>query len=126
MAKSTLRTGPYKRFNKKIIRYLRKQLPDDTLEEFKKNTPIGGPPPPGNQGGNARSKTKLKIQSKGFEVTGNYPYGGVINEGGYPNPPKAGTGKTSGGFSTQAPKGITKPTIDFVEKEVKQYIRKHS
>jgi len=118
MAKSKLRTGPYKRFNKKIMRYLRKQLPSDTLIEFKKNTPIDG--------GNARSKTNVKNTSNGFEVTGNYPYGGVINEGGYPNPPKAGTGKTTGGFSTQAKEGITKPTIENMEKEVKQYIRKHA
>lgn len=118
MARSILRAGKFKRFNKRIIRYLRKELPDITLEEFRDNTPIDG--------GNARSKTKLKTRNKGFQVIGDYPYGGVINEGGYPNPPIEGTGKTRGGFSTQAPKGITKPTIDFVDKEVKRFIRKHS
>ena len=111
--------------NSRSVEQMLKQLGEmpneamkDTYNVYKKNTPI--------KTGNARSKTNVKNTSKGFEVTGNYPYGGVINEGGYPNPPKAGTGKTSGGFSTQAPKGITKPTIEFIEKEVKQYIRKHA
>jgi hypothetical protein len=33
-------------------------------------------------------------------------YGGVIERGGYPNPPKKGRGRTINGFSTQAPQGV--------------------
>lgn len=33
-------------------------------------------------------------------------YGHVIEFGGYPNPPKGGRGRTIGGFSTQAPRGV--------------------
>ena len=32
------------------------------------------------------------------------------------NPPKEGTGRTSGGYSTQSPKGMIEPTLDYGNK----------
>jgi hypothetical protein len=39
-------------------------------------------------------------------IKNNAPYINMLEYGGYPNPPKKGTGKTINGFSTQAPNGI--------------------
>jgi len=106
----------FRKVNKKILNFLNRRLPNLVLEEFKSNTP--------KDSGNARRKTKMNKTPKGFKVTGNYPYSGVIDKGEYPDPPKAGTGKTSGGYSKQAPKGIVDPTIDFTEDTVKKYIKR--
>jgi hypothetical protein len=42
------------------------------------------------------------------------PYASVIEYGGYPNPPKHPTGKTSGGFSIQAPQGMVRVTVEEI------------
>jgi len=107
-----------RKVNKKIIRFINGRLPKLVLKEFKKNTPIDK--------GNARSNTKLKQGSGQFTVTGDYDYSGVIDKGKYPNPPNEGTGKTAGGYSTQAKKGIIKPTVDYTEKTVRKYIKRNS
>lgn len=44
-------------------------------------------------------------------IVNNLPYAVVIEYGLYPNPPKKGTGKTAGGFSTQAPQGMVRITV---------------
>ena len=108
--------GKFTRVNRKFIKYLKRELPDKTLKEFKQNTPIDQ--------GNARRNTKKSKISKGFKITADYPYSGVIEEGQYPNPPKVPTGRTVGGFSTQAPKGITEPTIDWLQSEIREKLRK--
>lgn len=43
-------------------------------------------------------------------LTNSVPYIEVLEYGGYPNPPKRGTGKTIGGFSRQAPAGMVRIT----------------
>ena len=105
----------YRKKIKKLQRFIKNRLPRLALNEFKNNTPIDK--------GNARRKTRLSRNSKGFKITGDYPYSGVIDRGEYPNPPKAGTGKTRGGYSTQAPKGIVEPTLDYVEDQIKRVTR---
>lgn len=40
------------------------------------------------------------------------PYAETVDKGLYPSPPKRGLGKTIRGYSKQAPKGMTRPTID--------------
>lgn len=105
--------------NKKILRFAKNKLPKLMLEEFKKNTPRG-------QTGNAKRNTKLKKKRNGFEILGDYNYSGVIDRGEYPNPPKQGTGKTRGGYSTQAPKGMVDPTLDYGNKKFAEYIRRNS
>ena len=44
-------------------------------------------------------------------LTNNQPYAGVVEYGGYPNPPKGGAGKTINGYSTQAPAGMVRTSI---------------
>jgi hypothetical protein len=105
----------YKRKIKKLERYIARRLPEETLNEFKENTPIDR--------GFARRNTKIKNKSKrGFTIIGDYNYSGVIDRGKYPNPPANGTGKTRGGYSTQSPKGMTKPTMDMIRKKIKKFI----
>ena len=39
------------------------------------------------------------------------PYAAVLEYGLYPDPPKGGAGKTTGGYSTQAPQGMIRVTV---------------
>jgi hypothetical protein len=64
-------------------------------EEFRKVTP--------KRTGNAKNSTTLR----GDEIQGNYAYANRLNEG----------------YSRQAPKGMTDPTIDSVQKYVRRIVR---
>lgn len=110
----------FRKVTRKFRRFVENKLPKDSLKVMKDATPLGDGP----LRGNAKRKTILKKTRKGFTLTGNYPYSGVIDRGEYPNPPKAGTGKTRNGYSTQAPDGVTEPTIDYIEKTVKKMLRR--
>lgn len=118
-----LRSRRFTKVTKNAERYIKNNLPTDTLKEFKKNTPKGGPPPAGYTGGNAKRNTIKKRTAGGFEIIGQYKYSGVLDEGKYPNPPKKGTGKTRNGYSTQAPKGMVKPTREWLIKTLKRKIK---
>ena len=110
---------------KKAKRYLtrRNGLPREVLQEWIRVTPRG-------QTGKARRSNKLRRTSKGYTITGNYPYSGVIDRGEYPNPPKKGTGKTSGGYSrdnlkrARPHKGLVEPSIEYAIKRFKRFIRR--
>lgn len=56
-------------------------------------------------------------------ITNALPYAAVLEYGGYPNPPKNPTGKTSGGFSIQAPNGMFRLAAlrysEYVQKAIK-------
>jgi len=71
------------------------QLPKEAYKEFVKTTPI--------RTGNARRKTKLNKDT----IEANYPYAKRLDEG----------------YSSQAPKGMTKPTEDFINKRMKQILK---
>lgn len=71
------------------------ELPKEAHQEFVKNTPI--------RTGNARRKTKLNKDT----IEANYPYAQRLDEG----------------YSKQSPKGMTKPTEDFIKKRVKQILK---
>ena len=105
----------YRRKTNKLERFVKRRLPKQTLKEFKENTPIDK--------GFARRNTKLNKTKDGFKVTGDYDYSGVIDKGLYPKNPVKGTGKTNGGFSTQAPKGIVEPTLRTMEEQIRRFIR---
>lgn len=70
-------------------------LPKEAYKEFVKTTPI--------RTGNARRKTKLNKDT----IEANYPYAKRLDEG----------------YSSQAPKGMTKPTEDFINKRMKQILK---
>lgn len=95
-----------------IERYIDETLVRQMVEEYRKNTPKAS--------GNARRNTRRK----GNSVVGDYGYAGVLDQGLFPNPPKAGTGKTTGGYSTQAPKGMATPTIKYVQNQLEAFIKR--
>jgi hypothetical protein len=70
-------------------------LPQQTLDEFKKNTPI--------RSGNARRRTKLSGQS----IEADYAYAQRLNEG----------------WSRQAPQGMVEPTLKWLRNRIKQLAR---
>jgi hypothetical protein len=114
----------YKRKVKKLQRYVRNTLPNKSLKEMQRVTPIG-------KTKNAKNNTKIKSNTnRGFTLIGDYDYSGVIDQGLYPNPPVAGTGKTSGGYSiknlskARPRKGLLDPTVAFIEKTLKKVIRR--
>lgn len=42
------------------------------------------------------------------------PYAAKVEFGGFPNPPKMGTGRTINGFSTQAPRGMARESVAYM------------
>ena len=51
-------------------------------------------------------------------LTNSLPYAVVIEYGEYPNPPKHPTGKTVGGYSTQAPQGVVRVTAQEMRNQL--------
>ena len=70
-------------------------LPKEAYTEFVKDTPI--------RTGNARRKTTLN----GHTINANYPYAQRLDDG----------------YSPQSPGGMTKPTLAFVKKRLKQIMK---
>lgn len=100
-------------------RWLREHYPELVLDEFIKNTP--------QDSGYAKRHTKLKRTPDTIEIvaTDRYKnYAEVLDKGLFPKNPKKGTGKTTGGFSTQAPQGMSKPTERYANKILKRYLRR--
>jgi hypothetical protein len=71
----------------------------------------------------ARSAVETLRNFREIHITNNAPYIGVLEFGEYPNPPKAGTGRTVGGYSTQAPRGMVRATIGEVPKAAEAIAR---
>lgn len=75
-------------------------MPKDVIKEsfkfYRKETPV--------KSGNARNKTKLRRDT----IESKYPYAGRLDEG----------------WSKQAPKGMTEPTMDFIDNEIDKEVRK--
>ena len=59
---------------------------------------------------------------KVFYLTNNLPYIGKLEYGGYPNPSNGD--KTINGFSTQAPKGMVRISIENFEQGLKESVSK--
>lgn len=57
-------------------------------------------------------------------MSNSLPYAVVLEYGLYPNPPKTPTGKTVGGYSTQAPQGMVRLSAleynDYVQKAIRK------
>lgn len=94
-----------KRLNKVLNTLDDKNISQVAYDTFKDVTPIGDPnrwkskyKPKNYRPGNAKRKTVLK----GNEIDANYPYAKRLNEG----------------YSSQAPKGMTEPTLEAVRKYV--------
>jgi hypothetical protein len=78
-----------------------KNLPQEAFQFFKDNTPIDT--------GNARRNTTLNNN----RIVANYDYAEVLDKG------RHMTNKGMRG-SKQAPKGMSKPTADFIRRRLKQ------
>lgn len=110
----------FKKNIRRAKRILENELPKKALEEAKRNTPIDR--------GNARRKTKLKKEKagRGFELISDYDYSKVIDDGKYGKPPGTANGpKTRSGYSTQAPEGIYKPTLKFIQTFLRRKFRRY-
>ena len=83
------------------------QVAQDAYKVFYKTTP--------EKTGNARSKTRLK----GKTIEANYPYAGVLDKG------RRMTPKGMRG-SRQAPRGMSRPTLEYIKKQIKRRIRKQN
>lgn len=119
---ATLDARAFKRDMKKLEKFVYGRFAKSVLQNFKRETPRGDGP----QAGNAKRNTKLKVSKgrKQIAIQTKYGYADVLDEGLYPNPPKAGTGKTIGGYSTQAQKGMSEPTSKQAEKDFDNFVRK--
>ena len=73
---------------------------EDTFAFFKNKTPVAG--------GNARRRTKYKETSNKAVINADYPYADRLDNG----------------YSKQAPQGMSKPSIKFLTKKLKQEFRK--
>ena len=75
-------------------------MPKDVMKAsykfYKNETPV--------RSGNARNKTKLRNK----QIKSGYPYAGKLDEG----------------WSKQAPKGMTEPTIDYIDDQIEKEVRK--
>lgn len=79
-------------------------LPQEAFQEFVKNTPV--------RTGNARRSTKLRNDI----IEADYPYAEVLDKG------RHMTTRGARG-SNQAPRGMTKPTEEFVKKRTQQILQ---
>jgi len=80
----------------KELSELPEHLVDEALELTKQNTPA--------QSGHARDNTV----KRGNSIVSNYAYAGRLDQG----------------YSKQAPRGFTKPTIEQLRKETDNFVRK--
>ena len=103
-------TGLRNKLNSK--RSLIQSIPREAYEYFRKITPLGNPslwknpkPPAGYTPGNARRRTELKRD----EIHANYPYAYRLDKE---------------RWSTQAPNGMSKPTIEYIKKLYRNLMRK--
>lgn len=89
--------------SKKVERQFRKiskalsMLTVEAHSEFVKNTP--------KKTGNARNKTRVR----GNEIQANYNYASTLDKG----------------KSKQAPQGMTKPTLEFIERKIDRIIKEN-
>ena len=88
-----LNTSDLKRLEKDIEDAISTSM-SNTYKYYKKETPI--------RGGNARNKTKYKESRDTFKISSDYDYAGRLDEG----------------WSKQAPKGFTDPSLDYLEKQI--------
>ena len=118
--KTTLNAKALKSDMKKLQKYINGKFAKEVLDDYKDVTP--------EDSGYGKRHTKKRVKrnvSVSIYATGKYKdYINVLDDGLFPNPPKAGTGKTRGGYSTQAPKGMSDPTVKKAEKNLNKFIRR--
>lgn len=114
--KSKLNTRDWDKKMQKLSKFVDSDLPRLSHDKFVKLTP--------RDTGHAQRKTRLRKSSQGFEIQANYDYAGVLDQGLFPNPPAQGTGRTRQGYSTQAPQGMSEPTLDYISDVIREFTRR--
>ena len=78
------------------------------------------PPDPGGENTIRRMRSSVLSYPVGgiIYLTNSLPYATVVEYGKYPDPPKHPTGKTSGGYSIQAPAGMVRVTAQEILTEL--------
>ena len=74
--------------------------------------PIGSSFGEGNPIGRIVSDILKAQAGDNVALANTLPYIGTLEYGGFPNPPKKGLGKSSGGYSNQAPNGMVRVTVE--------------
>lgn len=74
--------------------------------------------------GNAKDSWHIEGDNSKYKIWNSAPYFYVLEYGLFPNPPIKGAGKTSNGFSTQAPQGIIGITIVEAPQILQEVVRK--
>lgn len=97
----------------KVMQLVDKRVNDAATSLFTKvqsKTPV-------DSGEARRSWAISKAGHAHYKVVNPTQYIKVLEYGLYPNPPKGGKGKTVNGFSTQAPRGMVRISIEEVKNE---------
>jgi len=85
---------------------------DEVFKRVKERTPVDT--------GALRDAWVLERKDSRITITNGKPYARVVEYGMYPRNPVGGEGKTSNGFSTQAPSGMVGVTIEELPQILKQ------
>lgn len=117
-ANVTLDTTLFERAISDIDQYVKGSLSQSAYRHFRAITP--------RRSGNAQSKTRLQSTRTGWAILADYPYAQVLDQGLYPRTPQGGTGRTSGGYSTQAPRGMSEPTLEHINRELQRNLRRYN
>lgn len=88
---------------KKEMERVTAETADELLATVTDRTPIDE--------GNAKASWHMDQYDNRYRIYNTASYFYVLEFGLFPNPPKQGTGKTVGGYSTQAPQGIVGITV---------------
>lgn len=99
---------------KKVRAQEARALALDIYNGVKSRTPVG-------MTGNAKKGwKKRRMLNDSYEIVNNVAYINVLDLGLYPNPPKSKTAnKTVNGYSKQAKKGMTGPTLKNLKRRFK-------
>ncbi len=129
MAEWSLDLGKYANGSKAKIKEVRKAYAFALYSSIVRKTPVDTGRARGNWNistpnpdlSTSESSTKQKYTQKEqlpepngddpIYISNNLPYIAKLEYGGFPNPPKKGTGKTVNGFSKQAPEGMVGVTL---------------
>lgn len=101
MAKVTVKVddGEFRSLSTEILNYVNRDVPRKSYTHFRNLTPV--------RSGNARNKTKLRTGSDQHVIMANYPYAQRLDTG----------------WSGQAPRGMTEPTIKYIEGLINNKVR---
>lgn len=121
---STSAAAQLKRIGEKAVTRSEKLVAAYALEAYRRvveKTPVWSGE--GHVGGTARRNWRVEDQDGRTLIVNETPYIEILEFGGFPNPPVKGTGRTIGGYSTQAPQGMVRVTAQEMKPVADQIVR---